>query len=173
MRHGLLGGEPLLVVVSDEMVDEINHSRVFTKVSVVLIDKVSPWLSRIRHENVVVVAAQFDAVPIAVFVEVVCAQHLGDFHQLVGVGVAFEKWLFFEHDGRNHGPHRPQVQRVVVLLQVDQQLRTLVVSGGDTHVEVHSPVVKLGQPPVDQFQRLGKRVNHDVLRLDVSVDDAH
>lgn len=56
--------------------------------------------------------------------------YLGNLDQLVVVVVPVEEWLFPEYHPREHTPQGPHVQRVVVLLEVHQQLRALRFEGG-------------------------------------------
>ena len=72
----------------------------------------------------------------------------------------------------NCTPERPNVKRVVVDLQVNQQLRALEVAGGDTHVVLLAEVVVLGEAPIDQAQFAVRVVNHYVVGLDVAVHNA-
>ena len=51
--------------------------------------------------------------------------------------------------GRGAGAH---IQRVVIVLQVDEELRSLEVARGDAHVVLALQVVKLGEAPVYQAQ---------------------
>ena len=85
---------------------------------------------------------------------------------------------------REHAAERPHVERVVVLLEVDEELRPLEVSRRDADVVLGVRVVELrrsawseatsahlGQSPVDQAQFATLVVDHDVVRLDVAVHD--
>ena len=171
--HGLPGGESLLVVVDEQAVDETDDVRGGRESPVVVVDEGGPGSAGVLAKDVVVLAGELDAVAAAVGHEVVGAQDLGDLDQLVLVGVALEEGLLLEDEGGDHRSDGPEVQGVVVLLEVDQELRALVVAGRNAHVEVHARVVELGQPPVDELQLLVERVDHDVLRLHVPVDDAH
>lgn len=172
MGKRLLGSRAQLVVVGQQLVDQVHHL-VQHQVLVIPVDKGGPRLAWVVAQNAVVLGAQLDAVLVHIRHERFRAQHLGNLHQLVVVGVSTEKWLLLEYDGRKHAPHGPEIQGVVVLLEVDEQLWALVVPGGDSDVVVDAGVVELRKTPVNKPQGLCLRVDHDVLRLDVSVDDAH
>ena len=59
--------------------------------------------------------------------------------------MAVEEGLAAEDHPRKHSPERPEVQAVVVVLEVDEQLRPLKVAGGDADVVLLARVVELGQ----------------------------
>lgn len=73
---------------------------------------------------------------------------------------------------REHGSSGPDIQRIIVVIVVNQQLRSLEVPRCHPHVVILTHVVELSQPPVDQLQDLLVGVDDDVLRLDVAVHDA-
>ncbi len=60
--------------------------------------------------------------------------YLGDADQLVVVVVSVEEGLLLEDHTGEHASQRPEVQTVVVLLEVHQQLGALEVSRGHTHI---------------------------------------
>jgi hypothetical protein len=62
-----------------------------------------------------------------------------------------ERLLPKDH-GCEHGTETPHVQTVVVLLEINQQLRTLKVAGCDAHVVLGPWMVELGQAPVDKAE---------------------
>eukprot|EP00962_Isochrysis_galbana_P046570 scaffold18772_cov112-Isochrysis_galbana.AAC.15 len=91
--------------------------------------------------------------------------------QLVVVVVPVEKGLFSEDHACKHAAERPHVQRVVVVLQVHQQLGPLEVAGRHTNIELTLRMIELRQPPVDQAQLPLLVVDHDVVRFYVAVHD--
>ena len=62
------------------------------------------------------------------------AFYLGDFDQLVVVVVAVKEGLFSEDHARKHAPQRPHVERVVVFLEVHQELRSFEIARRHSHV---------------------------------------
>lgn len=68
-----------------------------------------------------------------------------------------------------HRAGRPDVERVIVIVVVDQQLRALEIARSHAHVVVLPHVVELSQAPVDQLQDLFMRIDNDVLRLDIAM----
>eukprot|EP00754_Rhynchopus_humris_P030124 Rhum_TRINITY_DN15259_c0_g1::Rhum_TRINITY_DN15259_c0_g1_i1::g.147186::m.147186 len=140
---------------------------------VVLVDEVLPRLTRVLLEDAVVVRRKLDAVLLQVRVQGLGAQNLANLHQLVVVVEAVEEGFFLEDHAGEHAAQRPHVKVVVVLVEVHKQLRSLEVSARHTHVVLLPGVEELGQSPVDQPQLPLLVVDHHVLRLHVSVRDAH
>ena len=60
--------------------------------------------------------------------EIPFAAPLRDLDELVGVAVAVEERLLTENHRGKHGAQAPKIQTVVVLLEIDQQLRALEVA---------------------------------------------
>lgn len=63
-----------------------------------------------------------------------------------------EEGLFTEDHGGEHGAQTPHVQAVVILLEIDEQFRTLEVTRSHPHIVFGARVVKFGQAPIDQTQ---------------------
>ena len=87
-----------------------------------------------RGENSIKVRVQFQVVLVQVVEKLVCAQYLGNAHQLVVVIVTVEERLLLEDHPCKHTTKRPHIQGVVVLLKVHEQLWTFEVTGGDTDI---------------------------------------
>ena len=139
---------------------------------VLRVDELVPGFLRVLPNHVIVLLLKRYVVLVNVRVELVRAEHLRDLDELVVVVLALEERLLLKDHPREHAPERPNVQRVVVGLQVDQQLRALEVARGNAHVVLLARMVKLGQAPVYQPQLAIRMVDHDVVRLHVSVRDA-
>lgn len=167
----LLGGEAVLVVVSEQLIEEID-GLVGDESLVVRVDKRVPGLLGEAAEDVVVLGVKLNLVLVEVLKELVSAEHLGNLDQLVGVTLAVEERLLAEDHGREHGTQRPHVQTVVVLLEVDQQLRALEVARCHAHIVLGRRVVELSQAPVDQAQLSVFVVDHNVVRLDITMHNA-
>ena len=75
---------------------------------------------------------------------VAVAARLGDLHKLVVVVVPVEEGLLTEDHAREHAPERPHIQRVVVVLEVHEQLGALEVARRDAHVVLAAGHVELG-----------------------------
>ena len=60
--------------------------------------------------------------------------YLGDLDELVVVVLSVEEWLLLEDHAGEHAAQGPHVQRVVVLLEVNQQLRALEVPRRHPHI---------------------------------------
>mmetsp|Transcript_51395 Transcript_51395/g.111835 ORF Transcript_51395/g.111835 Transcript_51395/m.111835 type:complete len:285 (-) Transcript_51395:240-1094(-) len=137
-----------------------------------MVDEFGPRLAHVPAEQTVKVRVELQVVLVEVIEELVGAEHLCDLDQLVVVVVPVKKGLLAEDHAGKHAAERPHVERVVVVLQVDEQLGALEVARGDADVELALRVVKLGEAPVDQAQLALLVVDHDVVRLHVAVHDA-
>uniref|UniRef100_A0A182MKF9 C2H2-type domain-containing protein n=1 Tax=Anopheles culicifacies TaxID=139723 RepID=A0A182MKF9_9DIPT len=142
MLHGLPRGQTLEVIVAQQ-----------------LIQKVEPFR---RHQMLVLRIGE----------QVLGAEHLRDAHELIIVVVSVEERFLAEDHRREHTAQRPHIERVVVHLVVDQQLRSLEVAARDPHVVLLARMVELGQTPVDQTQLAILMVDHHVVWLHVTVHDA-
>jgi hypothetical protein len=139
------------VVVAEQLVQEVNGI-VADKSLVVGVDERVPWLLGVPAENVVVLSIQLNVVLVEVVEQVLGSENLGNLDQLVRVAVSVEEGLASEDHGRKHGAQRPHVERVVVLLEIDKQLGSLEVAGGNADVILGARVVELSKTPVDQPQ---------------------
>lgn len=77
-----------------------------------------------------------------------------------------------EYHWGEHGASWPDIQRVIVVVVINQQLRSLKVPWSHSNVVILPHVVKLSQAPIDQLQDLFMWIDDDVLRLDVTMHDA-
>lgn len=178
------------MVVPQQLIQEVD--RLITDKSLVLrVDETVPRLLLEATQDVVILRVELDLVLVEIVEQVVGAKNLGNLDELVGVAVAVEEGLLAEDHGGKHGAETPHVQTVVVLLEVDEQLRALEVAGRDADVVLGPWVVELGQTPVDEAELRAKlasgtreagadgtacllvlMVDHNVVRLDVAVHDA-
>jgi hypothetical protein len=71
-----------------------------------------------------------------------------------------------------HGTQTPHIERIVVVLHVNQQLRTFEIARSDANIVVLVGVIEFGETPINQAQLSSFVVNHDIVRLDISVHDA-
>ena len=83
--------------------------------------KKSPWV-------------QFDLILVQILVELFSAEHLGYSDQLVVVVVTVKERLLPENHGGEHAAQGPHVQAVVVHLVVNEQLGSLEVTTGHSHI---------------------------------------
>ena len=86
---------------------------------ILAVDELAPWLSSVASQQAFELRVQIKLVLFQVHLEVVRAHDLGNLDQLVVIIVAVEERLSFKDHGRKHAAQGPQVQRVVVVLQVD------------------------------------------------------
>uniref|UniRef100_A0AAG5D8W7 Secreted protein n=1 Tax=Anopheles atroparvus TaxID=41427 RepID=A0AAG5D8W7_ANOAO len=172
MLHGLPRGQTLEVIVAQQLVEEIEPLRRH-QVLIFRVHKALPSFARVARQDVVEARIELDVVFVQIGEQVLGAEHLRDAHQLVVVVVPVEERLLAENHRRQHAPERPHIERVVVHLVVDQQLRALEVATSDAYVVLLPGVVELGQAPVDQTQLAVLVIDHHVMGLHVAVHDAH
>lgn len=151
MFHRLLRRQPLLMIVPQQLVQEID--RLVAHEPLVLRGREAvPALLREAPEDVVVLRVELDVVLVEVVEEVLGAEHLGNLDELVRVAVAVEEGLLAEDHGGEHGAEGPHVEGVVVLLEVDEELGAFEVAGGDADVVFGTLVVEFGEAPVDEAE---------------------
>lgn len=73
---------------------------------------------------------------------------------------------------RKHGSSRPNIQRIVIVVVVNQQLWSFEVAGSHSDVVVLTHVIKLCQAPIDELQNLFVVVHDYVLWLNIPMHDA-
>ena len=131
-----------------------------------------PGFFLMHTQDVVVMAVQGDVVLLNVIEQIVCAQNLGNLHELIVVVLALEKRFLLENHSGKHATERPNVERVVVSLQVNEQLRTFKISGCHSDIVLLLRMVKLRESPIDETQSLISVVNHNVMGFHISMHDS-
>ena len=171
--HGVLGCHSLSVVVPQHLAQQVK-SLVTHQLVVLRVDELGPWLARdgVLGEDVFVVGVESESILVEVSVELLRAEDLGNLDELVVVITALEEGLTLEDHTCKHAAQRPDIKRVVVGLEVNKELGSLEVSGSDAHVVLLVRVVELGQTPINEAQLAVRVVNHDVVRLHVTVHNA-
>lgn len=76
------------------------------------------------------------------------------------------------YDAGEHNSQRPDIQRIVVVLVVHKQLRSLKVSACHPYVVFLSGKIELSKPPVYHPELFAFVIDHNVLWFDVTVHDA-
>ena len=169
--HGVLGGDALGVVVAEHLGQHV-EGLLADEVLVLAVHELVPRLLRVLPQDVVVVGVQGHVVLVDVGKQLICAEHLGDLDQLVIVILALEEGLLLEDHACEHAAQRPNIERVVVGLEVDEELGSLEVAGGDADVVLLAGVVELGEAPIDEAELAVGVVDHDVVGLHVTMGDA-
>lgn len=169
--HGVARSNTLSVVVAQHLVQQVK-SFFRDQLLVLRVDELLPGLARLLAQEVIVVAVQSHVILFNVSKELICAKHLGDLHELIIVVLALEEWLLLEDHACEHAAQRPNVQRVVVHLQVDQKLRSFEIAGSNSDIVLLARVIKLSETPVDQPELAAGVINHDVVGLHIAVHDA-
>ena len=83
-----------------------------------------------------------------------------------------EEWFSFEDHASEHASKGPDIERVVISLQVNEKLGSFEVTRGHADIVLLPWVVKFGQTPIDQTQLAVLVIDHNVVRLHISVHDA-
>ena len=170
MAHRVLRRDSLRMVISEHLVQEVE--RLFADKSLVLVtDKLVPGFLHVLAQNFIVMIVQSHVVFLDILEEVFSTEDLRDLDELVVVVLALEEGLLLEYHASKHAAERPNVETVVVGLEIDKQLGTLEVARSDTDIVVMLRVVELGETPIDEAQSLVVVVDHNVVRLDVTVHD--
>lgn len=148
---GLLGGEALLVVVAQQLVEEVDGF-VGDEPLVLRCDEAMPGLLLESTEDVVVLGVELYFVLVEVLEQLIGAEDLGDLNELIRVALAVEEGLLAEDHGGKHGSQTPHVEAVVVFLEVNQQLGSLEIPRRDSDVVLCGRVVEFSQTPVDKTE---------------------
>ena len=125
----------------------------------------------VLSENIIVMSIKSHLELFNISVKHISAQNLGNFDQLVVVVFALEERLFLENHSCEHAAQRPNIQVVVIGLQVDEKLRPLEVPTCHSDIVLLVWMVELRQTPIDQSQFFVVVVDHDIVWLDISVHD--
>ena len=141
--HSVLWSNSLGVVIPQHLVQEIERL-VVDQALVLVVDELVPRFLGVLAEDVVVVAVESHVVLLDVGKQLICAKDFGNLNELVIVVLALEEWLLLEDHARKHAAQRPDVETVVIGLQVDEQLGSFEVSRGHSHIVVLLRVIELG-----------------------------
>ena len=171
--HGILRRHTFSMIVLEHLAQQIK-SLLTCEALVLRIDELVPRFAweRVLRQQVLVVRVEGQSVLVQICVELFGAEDLRDFHQLVIVVAALEEWLTLEDHPSEHAAERPDVERVVIGLHVNKQLGSLEVARSNAHVILLTWVVELGQAPINKAKLAVGVVNHDVMRLHITVHDA-
>ena len=170
MIHGFFRRQSFLMVVAKQFGDKVNGV-IRDKMLILRTNELVPRLFRVASQNAVKVRIQLEIIRIQVVEELFCAEHFGNLHQLVVVIMAVKERFLSEDHSSKHASQAPHVERIVVLLQVHQQFRSLEVSRSNSDIVLSSRVVKLCESPVNEAQLPLLVVNHDVVWLHVPMHD--
>mmetsp|Transcript_12929 Transcript_12929/g.36903 ORF Transcript_12929/g.36903 Transcript_12929/m.36903 type:complete len:382 (-) Transcript_12929:17-1162(-) len=167
----LLRREALLVIIPQELGHKVNG---FLRHQVLILrrDELLPRLLRVTAQDAIEVGVQFKIVSVKVVEQLFGAEDLGNLHELVVVVMAVEEGLLAEDHPGEHAAQTPHVEGIVVLLQIDEELRAFEVTRGNADVVLSAGVVELRQTPVDEAELPLLVVDHDVVGLHVAVHDA-
>lgn len=151
VEHGILGSNSLSMVVPEHLAEEV-ECLVRHQLVVLGVDKFGPGLTgdRVTWQQFFVVRVQSQSVLVQVGEELLSAENFRDLDQLIVVVASLEEGFTLEDHSSEHAAERPNVERVVVSLQVNEKLGSFEVAGGHSHVVLLTGMVKLGETPIDQ-----------------------
>lgn len=171
--HRVLRCDSLRVVVHQHHAQQV-EGLFADKLIVLRVNKFGPWLARDRvlGQQVVIDLVELQVVLVQVCVEFFCAEHFGNLDELIVIVATLEEWFALEDHASEHAAKRPDIERIVVSLHVDEQLGSLEVPRSNAHVVLLAGVVEFGQAPVNESKLAVGVVDHNVVRLDIPVHDA-
>lgn len=156
------------MVITQKLVQEIN-SIVADEPLVLCVDEAVPALLGEAAENVVILSIELNVVLVKVVEKVLSAENLCNLDQLIRIAVSVEEGFLAEDHGGKHGAKRPHVERVVVLLEVDEQFGALEVARRNAHIILCASVVELSKAPINEPQLALLVVDHYVVGFDIAV----
>ena len=117
--HGVLGGDALGMIVSQHLRQHVDG--LFRHEVLILAgDEFMPGFLGVLADHIIVLLVKCDIVLFDVGEELVCAEDLGDLDELIVVVLALEEWLLLEDHAREHATQGPDVEGVVIGLQIYQ-----------------------------------------------------
>mmetsp|Transcript_14032 Transcript_14032/g.21715 ORF Transcript_14032/g.21715 Transcript_14032/m.21715 type:complete len:307 (+) Transcript_14032:338-1258(+) len=118
-------------------------------------------------QNPIKMRIQLQVICIQILKELLRPKNFGNLYQLIIIVMPMEERFLPENHACKHTPQAPHIQRIIILLQIHQQLRSLEVPTRHTDIVLPSRMIKLGQPPINQPQLPLLMINHDIVRLDI------
>ena len=123
-------------------------------------------------KDVIVVAVKLDIILLNIGEEFISSKHLCNLNQLVIVVFSLEERLLLKNHACKHTSQRPDIQRIVINLQIDQEFRPFEVPTRHSDIILLSHVVVLSQTPINKSQLAISMVNHDVVGFHIPMHDA-
>ena len=93
-----------------------------------MVYKLVPWFLLVHSKDVIIVTVKGHVIFLNIVEKVICSKNLGNLNKLIVVVFSLEERLFLKDHTGKHTAKRPNIQRVIVGLQVNKQLWTLEVS---------------------------------------------
>ena len=173
VQHGVLGRDSLGVVVPEHLAQKV-ESLIRNQLIVLGVDKFGPGLAWdvVVWQQIFVVGIECQPVLVEVGVELLSAEDFGDLDKLVVVVTALEEGLALEDHTSEHAAEGPDIERVIVGLEVDEQLGSFEVARGDADIVLLARVVEFSQTPIDETKLAVGVVDHDVVRFDIAMHNA-
>jgi hypothetical protein len=169
--HSLLAGKTLLVIDNKDLAEEIKSLGV-SEVLVGGSDELGPRLgSEVAKLSIKVRIKSRKLILGHVLADRSGADNLGDLNELIVVITAVEEGVGHEDHASEHATERPDIKRVVIILHVDKKLGTLEVTRSNANVVLGVRVVELSKSPIDDAKLAVRMINHNVVRLDITVHD--
>ena len=140
-------GETYLMIISQQLIKKINC--LITDESLVFgIDKSMPVFLGKPPKDVVVLGVEFNVIFVKVLKKIVRAQDFGNLYELIRIAVAMKKRFLPKNHRSKHRAQRPHIQRIVVLLEINEQFRALEISRRYSNIVLCPLMVEFGKSPV-------------------------
>ncbi len=135
-------------------------------------DKFLPWLLLVSAKNVIVMTVESNVVLVNVLQQFLSAEDFSNADELVVVVLPLKERFLEEDHSREHAAETPNVERVIVGLEVDQEFRSFEVAGRHSNIILLPWMIVLSQAPINQPQTPCSMIYHDVMWFHISVHDS-
>lgn len=145
MRHCFLCRKTLLVIISQQLVQEINRF-ISDKSLIIICDKLIPRFTKMSAQDAIILGRKFDGILFNIFKEFISTKNTSNLDQLIIIIVTMEKWFlaedlilcvvmrftfsqsFSQHRCYNsstyhtskHAAITPHIQTIIIFLEIDQ-----------------------------------------------------
>ena len=118
--HGIFRCDPLSMVIPQHLAQQVK-GLVRDELVILIVNKLGPGLARdgLRGKDVLVVVVEGEAVLVKIGVELFSAKYLGNLDKLIVVIRTLEEGFALEDHAGEHAAQRPDIQRVVISLEVN------------------------------------------------------
>lgn len=95
MRHCFLCRKTLLVIISQQLVQEINRF-ISDKSLIIVCDKLIPRFTKMSTQDAIILGRKFDGILFNIFKEFISTKNTSNLDQLIIIIVTMEKWFLAE-----------------------------------------------------------------------------
>ena len=172
MLHSFTWGDSLLSIVHQHFIKQIQTFLV-DQMLILLIHKSFPRLSFPILKSLCNERFDRKLVFLHIIHKISSPHKLRYFQQLVIIIISFEHRILLKNHVAHRTPKRPNVQTVIIVKIINQQLRPFVVPRSYSDIIRFLRNKVLSKTPINDSKNSLVMVNHHIMRLDVSVHDAH